>query len=415
VLNEYRKYVAPVFKFQKPIFVRGEGSYVWDQDGNRLLDVNAGQFCSILGHSHPKVAETVSKLAVKLQNTSSMVLSEEVLYAAKRMHDICKGMDSRLLLLATGGEANECCMRYAKHLTGNKVGVISFDKGYHGLTLGTESSSIGRQRVKPAISKTFQVPVPPVYYDDEKTERIVDKYLNEFEEMVKKNHQDIALTLFEPILSTGGMYFPPAKYFKRVKEVCKQYNILLTFDECQTGFGRTGTWFYYEQLDCIPDMVVCAKGIGLGYPVSAVIFNGKIVPENGFIMSHFSSHQNDPFSAGIVSFGIDYITQNNIISKNKEKGDYLIEQLDALSKKYKVISDVRGKGLMCAFDISSEVKNYKELNIKMLELAMQRGLILQACNDYKSIRLLPNYEITYKEIDCVCDIIEQTIKEIEEG
>ena len=97
-------------------------------------------------------------------------------------------------------------------------------------------------------------------------------------------------------------------------DICRQHGIFLIFDECQTGFGRTGSWFYYQQLGCVPDFLVCAKGMGLGYPVSAVVFRGELVPPQGFRMQLYSSHQNDPFGCGIVSFAIDWMIGHDLLT-----------------------------------------------------------------------------------------------------
>ncbi len=154
-------FLAPVTSQEGPILARGEGSYVWDTAGKRYLDVNAGQFCAILGHSHPDVAAFLLRQASRIQNTSTTTVGEEALQAAWKLHQITSDMDGRSVFLSTGAEANECCLRYAKHLTGRK-GIISFEPAWHGLTLGTECLSISRKHVKPQVADTFCVPVPPV-------------------------------------------------------------------------------------------------------------------------------------------------------------------------------------------------------------------------------------------------------------
>ena len=155
----------------------GKGSFVWDTNGRRYLDVNAGQFCAIFGHSHPEVASFIARQASKLQNTSTTSIGEEALEAARRIHDATPDMDGRSVFLSTGAEANECCLRFAKHLTGRK-GVISFVPAWHGLTLGTECLSTGRKHVKPQIADTYAVEVPPVLAGGELAPGEVDRYVD---------------------------------------------------------------------------------------------------------------------------------------------------------------------------------------------------------------------------------------------
>lgn len=408
-LTKYRQYLYPILEFSDVITVKGKGCYIWDTNDSKILDLNSGQFCSIFGHSNDGVANVISENARKIQDTNTATLSEDVLIAAKKLHDICPEMNARSVFLSTGAEANECCLRYAKHLSGNKPGVVSFDAGYHGLTHGTEGYSMGRKHVKPSLDFSYVVPAPKMFYDSDLSDEEIDKYVWEFEDVVTGNHDRIAAAIFEPIVSSGGMFIPAKRYFKKIREICSKYGIYLIFDECQTGFGRTGTWFYYQQLECVPDFVVCAKGMGLGYPVSAVIFNGNTFSEDNCKMEHYSSHQNDPFAGAIVSYCIDTIIRDGLLERNRKMGTFLVNSLKSLTEKYSYIKDARGVGLMCAFDLAID-DDEKEEGALFCKRALDEKVMIQACNAGKTIRLLPSYCVDYEDIDFLCERLSVVIE-----
>lgn len=410
LLKEYSQYILPVLKFRDIVISRGSGSWVWDVSGNKYLDLNSGQFCAIFGHSPPQLAEVLSRIASKIQDTDTSTLSDDVLFAAKKVHNIAEGMHGRTLFLSTGAEANECCLRYAKHLK-EKNGIVAFDIGYHGLTHGTAAYSMSRSRIRPLIPYSYTVRAPRTFPGQNLTDKELREHVDEFESVVSQNQDTIAAAIFEPIISGGGLYFPPREYFKMIRQICDRHGIFLIFDECQTGFGRTGSWFYYQQLDCIPDFLVCAKAMGLGYPVSCVIANGDSVSNGLFVMQHYSSHQNEPFAACIVSHAIDMINNEHLIIKNRELGIYLLSRLVDLSKRIQLISEPRGIGLITGFNLFVEgTSDYKKIGDEFCRKALQFGLLLQHCNNGKTIRLLPNYRITKSEIDFLCDRLEEFCK-----
>ncbi len=410
LLKTYSRYMLPVLQFRDIVVTRGEGAYIWDADGNKILDLNSGQFCAIFGHSNASVGEELGNIARKLQHTDTSTLSDDVLLAAKQMHDIASEMEGRVIFLSTGAEANECCLKYAKYLKG-KDGIVAFDLGYHGLTHGTAGYSMSRSRIRPPLDHSYVVSAPRVYYDDQTSEEEIDVYVSEFENLVKAERKNIAAAIFEPIISGGGLVFPPKYYFRRIREICTEQDILLVFDECQTGFGRTGTWFYYQQLECVPDFLVCAKAMGIGFPVSCVMANGKSVPHEAFAMEYYSSHQNEPFTGRLVSFAIDTILNERILEANKRKGDYLLQALVRLSHDHSIIGSPRGKGLMCGFNLDIPgVQDSKKAGSEFCRIALENGVLLQHCNNGQTIRLLPNYMIEESDIDYLCERLDFMIR-----
>ena len=399
LLDAHRRYMLPVLSFRDIVLVRGAGSYVWDADGARYLDLNSGQFCAVLGHSDPGVSDALQTISRTLQDTDTSTLTEAVLRAARQIHERARGMQGRTLFLSTGAEAIECCLKYAKHLK-EKPGIVSFDKGYHGLTHGSAAYSMSRERIRPTLEHSYAVPVPRVYGDGtgEADAAEVDRAIDAFRQCVEGAHAHLAAAIFEPIVSGGGFLFPPRRYFQAVRQICDAYGLYLIFDECQTGFGRTGSWFYYEQLECVPDFVVCAKAMGMGFPVSCVIANGQTVPHEKFAMEYFSSHQNESYAGALVSHLIEMIEARDLLAANRASGAALLTRLAAVARDCPAVENVRGRGLMCAFDVSVDAPlDSKTVGDLFCRLAQRHGLLLQHCNLGRTIRLLPNYAATDDE------------------
>jgi 2,2-dialkylglycine decarboxylase (pyruvate) len=395
-LEECRQYMLPVLNFRKPVLVRGEKSRVWDSQGNSYLDLNSGQFCAAFGHSDPEVAALMTRICTTLQDTDTSTLSVQVLAAARAMRGISQEMRARVLFLSTGAEAVECCLRYAKHIK-EKPGIISFDRGYHGQTHGSAAYSMSRDRIRPPLSHSYSTPTPEWFSPEPAPDDVIAPCVEAFRRTITQNRQHIAAAIFEPIVSGGGAYFPPVNYFNEIQEICRAHDIFLVFDESQTGMGRTGHWFYHQRLGVIPDFVIAAKAMGLGFPVSCVLANESTVPHEKFIMEHFSSHQNEPFSGEIVSYLIDYIKNNDILALNRKHGAALLNIINQLSNDHPLIERPRGVGLFCAFDLKFSGDS-KISGAEFCRRALDYGLLLQHCNLGKTIRLLPNYKITLDDL-----------------
>lgn len=398
-------YLLPIINFEPAIMERGKGSYVYDTEGKAYLDLNSGQFCTVLGHCNEEILKSVQSSMVQLSHTGSNILAKPVLECADKMHQLSGEMKAYSILLSTGAEGVEFAIRYGKYLKG-KSGVICFEKGYHGLTLGTQSVTFAGKFAVPTVDGIWSVPVPDTFAVREELENMI----RQFEALAEKVHQKTALVLMEPVVSVGGMLFPDAWYFQQVRRICDKYDLLLVFDESQTGFGRLGTWFAYQQLEVVPDIVVLAKGVGQGYPVSMVLFREEIVPKEGFGMTHYSSHQNDAFAASIVNAGIEYIDKNQVLKQVQEKGEYFLESLQKLVLRNSHIIKARGKGLMLGAELYFEgVKNYRNIYHAIYTEMMHRGVMIQGTNGGMTLRFLPDYLIEKTDIDLALDTLDQVL------
>lgn len=399
-------YFLPVIGWHEPVIAYGRGSYVYDKEGKAYLDLNSGQFCTVLGHGDEKLAERLAKNAKRIAHTNTGMLCEEAIEAARNLNRISGEMDGYSIFLSTGAEAVEFCIRYAKFLK-NKPGLICFDKGYHGLTLGAQSITYGGVYAKPEVNQIYSVKVPDTFASNEDIEAAAA----EFEAVLDKNHGNIAAAVMEPVVSVGGMIMPDAAYFKEVRRLCDKYDIMLIFDECQTGYARTGEWFGYQTLGCVPDMIACAKAAGLGYPVAFAMMTGKYAKAGGFSMTHYSSHQNDGFAAAIINYGIETIENENLMPEVKKKGAYFLKRLKELDDNPDIgLCRARGCGLMLGADLYvPELSNYRRYYAELSKRAVEMGVIIQGTNGGRTLRFLPDYRIEYKDIDLCIDVLEELL------
>jgi 4-aminobutyrate aminotransferase-like enzyme len=397
-MNNFKDFL-PVLSFRKIILSKAKESFVWDLNGKKYLDINSGQFCSVFGHSNDEVAKVIKKISHTIQHSGTITLSKSIIEAANLIKSTFPKMKPRTIFLATGSEAMECCLRYAKHLK-EKPGIMSFKIGYHGLTHGTAAYSMSRDKIRPTVRYSYKINVPNWKTPENSNKKIYAKELAKFKKDLLKNKKNIAAVVVEPIISGGGFYFPPKNFLKLIQKICKKNKVFLVFDECQTGFGRTGDWFYSKMLGIVPDFIVGGKSVGLGFPVACVMANGKTINHKKFILEHFSSHQNEPFAGELVKCLILGIKKHRLLKKNKKKGEIFLSRLKKLSLKFPEISNPRGVGLMLAFDLKQQKnKNSKDYGEEFCKEALNFNLMLQHCNYGKTIRLLPNYFVKDTEIN----------------
>lgn len=401
IANANLKYLLEATFYAEPVIEKGEGSTVWDVDGNKYLDLNAGQFCMIFGHGYRPFLNYIADQMSKIYHTNTATLSPEVFIAAEKMASTMDYKLTKTMFLSTGSEANEAALRYAKYITG-QTGVMGFDQGYHGLTLASQGNSMGGLWARPFVQDTVSVKTPDYIHSNRTVseDEFYDICMEDLDTKFKESGDNLAAVLMEPVIGVGGMVTIPYVYLKRVRELCDQYGVVLIFDECQCGFGRSGRWYAYQKADVIPDILVTAKAMGMGMAVSAVTFSEEIASLIEGKLVHFSSHQNDPLSASIVSFVIDEINNNDLLKSNEKKGEYLKNALERACMETNKFINVRGDGLMCAFDIDDTVvTDYKGFSRRFIKEMEGNGVLIQAIRQGRTFRVMPNYYIKEEEID----------------
>jgi len=415
--EKYGKHVLMAMPYADNLISDASGCILRDIDGNQILDLAAGQFCSILGNNHPKYVERMVEQMRRVMHVGTQFLSPIVLEAAAKFAEVAPGALSKSLFLSTGTEANECAISLAKAYTG-KSGVIGFNRGYYGLSIGTKSlSSIfspgDRHGSGPTVPESFRFLAPHCFHCPVKTHYPECDFvcLDSSIEAALPRARDIAAIIIEPVFSAGGMIVLPPGYLKRLKQFANELGALLIVDEAQTGFGRTGKWFACEHDEVEPDILVVSKSSGAGFPVSGVITTDVIADQiaaQGWL--HLASHQCDPLSAAALAATIDIVREENLMDKAAQDGRYFMDLLQQLKTKHPIILDVRGVGLMIGMEIGNvQGKSEHELCQLIVALCEARGVHLTYSYFEPVIRFLPALTISRQEIDLAVSVLDESM------
>lgn len=399
---------------------KASGSYIYDKEGNTILDFTSGQMCAVFGHNHPKFVEILEKAGKKAIHLLSSILSPSVIELSKRLAYELPTSLSKSIFLNTGSESNEVAIRMAKLVTGG-FEIIGFSGGWHGMTAGAQSYTYSKTRKKygPAIPGSLMLPAPyeyrcPIAHCNGSCDCTC---LEVGMQMVDQQSVGAyAALIAEPLLSAAGIIELKPAYVKRLKALCDERGLLLIFDEAQTALGRLGKTFAFQDYEVVPDFLTLSKTLGGGLPLAATVTNKAIETtcyERGFIF--ITSHVSDPFSAsfGVAAFNILY--EEDLAKKALEKGYYLKTQLLQLQKIHECIGDVRGKGLLLGIEIVKDrhTKTPDEnLGQRICDCCLQLGLNMNIVRmkGYGSVfRIAPPLTITKDEIDIAITILDKAI------
>jgi len=375
----YLDYIIPIKNMDDFIVENGQGMYLYDMSGKQYLDLNGGQFCAIFGHNNKDYQKLIDSYDNGLMHTNTTVISTSIVNACKEIDKLAPELKPASIILSTGTEALLFVQRLSKLII-NKEIITTNDLSFLALTYSTNQDTI----------KTISTP---------RLSKDIKQSLIEFEAIASTN--EVAAFICEPIISMGGGIFLDIDYLKQLRDICTKYNILFIFDESQIGFGRTGSWFYYQQLDFIPDIVISAKALGNGLPISLVSINRDLLDYNDPITS-YATHQNPPFAGAVIQAGIKYIKNNNLLESNIQLGKYLLGSLAQLSLSNPIFQNARGKGLFNVVDIVSDDITTGD---KLYQYALKKGIVLSITPDKKAIRFVTPYIITQKQIDEVITVL----------
>jgi 2,2-dialkylglycine decarboxylase (pyruvate) len=406
--------------FMDSVIVGAEGCFLIDAEGRRILDLAAGQFCSILGHSHPGFISRLQEQVGNLVHLGDQYVSPGVLNAASRLASKAPGNLTKAVLLSTGSEANECAMRIAKAVSG-RTGMLGFSRGYYGISLATRNlSSVsdhpGKLDFQPAPANQDKLITPkcnccPIQKEYPSCNvACLDASLD----FVSQHLENIAAVIVEPVLSAGGMIFPPLNYLRKLHAMAKKSGMLFIVDEAQTGFGRCGQWFDIQNYEIEPDILVVSKTSGNGYPAAAVIVSDSVARslERSFF-THLSSHQNDPLAAAAILAVIETLETENLVEHSRQMGDYFMSELERLKAKHTIITDVRGRGLMIGVELLSEGKDSSSLAFQTAMLCEKRGVHVTYSYYEPVMRIIPPLIISKQEIDLALSIMDDALSIVE--
>jgi len=382
IMDMDSEYVMHTYGRQPLAIVKGKGSVVWDADGKSYIDCVAGIAVNNIGHANPKVAEAICNQAKKLIHTSNLYYTEEQVTLAKLLAQVSP--HQKAFFCNSGAEANEGAIKLARKHTG-KGEIITMKNSFHGRTITTITAT-GQYKYQKGFG-----PLTPgfkhVTYDD------VDA-------VAKAISNKTAAVLVEPIQGEGGVIVPSEDYLKNLKELCHDNNILLIFDEVQTGFGRTGEMFASQSFGVTPDITTLAKAIAGGFPMGAVMASNDVAGtfEPG---DHAATFGGSPLACVAAKASINFILDENLLEKSRETGAYFKKKLNLIKENYSIVEDVRGMGLMIGMELGSECGN-------LVDILRENGVIVN-CAAGNVLRFVPPLMISKTQIDTVISALNSAI------
>ena len=369
--------------------VKGEGRWVWDDQGQRYLDAVMGIAVCGLGHSHPEITEVISAQASKLMHCSNLFFIREQQQLAEKLGKV-SGMDA-MFFSNSGAEANEAALKLARLFAREKgietPTVIVMENAFHGRTLGTLSASWGakvRVGFEPLVENFVHVA-----FDDLDAVSALSA------------DPSVIAVLVEPIQGEGGVNIPAEGYLQGLRKICDTNDWLLMLDEIQTGNGRTGTHFSYLQQQILPDVITTAKGLGNGVPIGVCMATGKAA-ELFAPGSHGSTYGGNPLVCAVASKVFDIIQRDKLAENAERLGNHIKQELSDRLLTFPHVVDVRNSGLLIAIELSEDCG-------ELVELARESGLIINVTGGNR-IRLVPALNMTDEEanllVEKLCPIVE---------
>ncbi|WP_312966706.1 aspartate aminotransferase family protein [Acinetobacter gerneri] len=390
VQTDQPSHLMPVFGRQPISFVRGRGSYLYTEDGTEYLDALTGIAVCGLGHAHPVIAEAIAEQAATLIHTSNIYEIPWQTAAAQKLSEVA-GMEE-IFFSNSGAESNEGAIKIARKF-GHMQGVASpkiivADHSFHGRTLATLSAT-GNKKVQegfaPLVEGFIRVPFGDV----------------EAIEEAAINHPDIVAILVEPIQGEGGVNTAPQgfSYLEQIRHICNQHNWLMMLDEVQTGNGRTGKYFAYQHTNIVPDVLTTAKGLGNGFPIGAVMTQGRGV---GVLTAgnHGSTYSGTTLGSRVVYTVIDLIQKENIIENAATIGQYLVDQFRSQLADCNVT--VRGFGMMIGIELPKPCA-------ELVEIARDEHHLIINVTAGNVVRLLPALNMNHEQAD---DLLQRLVPAI---
>lgn len=385
---------------------RAEGSYIFTTDGRKLLDFTCGIGVTNTGHCHPKVVEAIRQQAGSfLHAQANIVIHQPMLQLIDELRKIVPAPIDGYFFSNSGAEAIEGAVKLARVASG-RPNVIVFGGSFHGRTAGTmaltTSKTIYRAGFGPLPSGVFVAPFPYAYRLGMSEEQASAYALEQLEFLLASQTapKETAAILIESVLGEGGYVVPPASFMKGLREVCNKHGMLLIFDEVQSGFGRTGTWFAMEHFDVLPDIMTVAKGIASGLPLSGV-FSRLELMKKWDVGSHGGTFGGNAVACAAGVATIRAIRDDRMLDNAKARGTELATGLRRLQEEHPEIADVRGLGLMIGteFAVKGSAPNAKPLVKEIVHAAEQENLLLLTCGTYdNTIRWIPPLNVSSAQI-----------------
>ena len=387
------RYYMQVARRQPIVIVRGEGTRVWDEDDKEYLDFTSGWAVNTLGHSHPVQVKAIQEQAATLIQTSNQFFTvPQVKLAQALVENSCL---DRVFFSNSGAEANEgvvkLARKYGKTHRNGAYQVITALNSFHGRTL-TMAAATGQ----PHYQEQWQ-PLAPGF---------VNVPYDAIDAIREATTDETCAVMLEPVQGEGGVIIPAPDYLAQVREWCDRHNLVMILDEVQTGVGRLGTLFGYQQFGVEPDAITLAKGLGGGVPIGAFMAKEKFC-----LLSpgdHGSTYGGNVLTCAGAFAVVDYVVQNDVPTHAAAMGRRLQEGLSVLQSRYEIVNEVRGMGLLIAVQFSSDISG------QVVSSCNQEGLLLNPVRP-NAIRIMPPLTVSPQEVDTAMERLETVLARIVSG
>jgi len=385
VIADGKKYVMNTYGRLPLVIDRGEGCYVWDLEGKRYLDFVAGIAVNSLGHCHPAVTKAIQEQCTKLLHCSNLYWIENQVALAKLLVE--KSGLGKAFFCNSGAEANEAAIKLARKWgKGEKYHIITMVNSFHGRTLGALAATAQEK-----YQKAFR-PLPEGFSAVE---------LGDLEALEQAIRPETCAVMLEPIQGESGIHVPTQEYMQGVQALCRKHGILLILDEVQTGIGRTGKAFAFQNFGLEPDIISLAKAIGNGVPMGAIVAKTEVADcfQPG---DHATTFGGTPIAtaAGLAACGI--LLQEDFLAQVKETGEYFRAQLRGIGERHPgLITEVRGMGLMIGCELTGSAK-------AVTAELLNQGVLVNSIGEHV-LRFVPPLIITKEQIDEFIAILEPVV------
>jgi acetylornithine/N-succinyldiaminopimelate aminotransferase len=380
------RYLMQTYTRQPLSIVRGRGTKVYDLEGREYLDFVGGIAVNILGHGHPDLVQAIQHQAAQLIHTSNLYYTVPQVKLAQML--VAHSFADKVFFCNSGAEANEAAIKLARRYSHEKYGagryeIITMKNSFHGRTIAMLTAT-GQEKVQ----KGYDPLLPGFSY----------VAFNNLEELERVMTDKTAAIMLEPIQGEGGIYVAERKYLKQVRDLCSQKDVLLIFDEVQTGMGRTGTLFAYEQLGVQPDIMTLAKGLGGVVPIGACLATDYVAKAFS-TGSHASTFGGNPLACGEGLAVFLALLEGQVLDHARRMGEHFAKGLSDCKERHRVVREVRGLGLLQGMEIDMDGK-------AVVSECLARGILINGTGEHV-LRFVPPLIITQLEIDRLLDTLAQ--------
>lgn len=384
IIAMFDRYVVGNYGRLPRAIVKGEGNYIWDADGNKILDMFPGWAVSGIGHCHPKVVAAIQKQAAELLHIDNTFYIEQQGKLAKLLSD--RAFGGKCFFCNSGAEANEAAMKLArKHTPREKYKFITTEGSFHGRTFAAVTAT-----AQPKYHDGFLPMLPGFDYIP----------FNDIDALEKAFTDETAAVMIEPIQGEGGVNVASPEFMRAIRQLCDEHGALMILDEVQTGIGRTGKWFGFLDYDVEPDIITLAKALGGGVAIGAMMAKpdvaASLVPG-----THASTFGGNPLACAAGIAVIEAIEEEGLINNAIEMGEYTRAKLEELKEKHSVIDHVRGKGLMIGIQLTAPGSD-------IVSKCLENGLRIN-CTQENVLRFMPSMTISKEEIDAAIEILDSVL------